>query len=213
MADLWLFRDLSAEQRRAVQSQAHRRELRSGDVLFREAESCSAVHFVAAGRLKLSKLGENGREVTLGFLGSGEVLGEESFLSGEEYSFSAAAAEDSLVCSCEKEDFQRFLLASPELALKVVSAFASRLSNLSDQLADMALYQVRGRVAATLLRLGSSYGVPTRAGLALSFALTHDDLASLVGASRVMVTNVLAALREAGCITVERHRVTLVDPA
>jgi CRP/FNR family transcriptional regulator len=211
MADLWLFRDLPVEHRKAVQSLARKREMKRGDALFGEAEHCDAIYYVAGGRLRLFKIGENGREVTLGFLGSGGVLGEDSFLSGEEYTFSAEAAEESFVCSCKKEDFEMFLLSSPELALKVVAAFASRLSHLSGQLADMALYGVRGRVASTLLRLGSTYGVPNKKGLVLDFELTHEDLASLVGASRVMVTNVLGSLRDSGCIGIDRHRITLLS--
>lgn len=211
MADLWLFRDLSSEHRRLIQSTALRRVLSRGDMLFWEAETCDAIHFVAGGRLRLFKMSEDGREITLGFVSGGEVLGEESFLSGEEYTFSAAAAEESFVCSCKKADFETFLLSSPELALKVVAALAYRLSHLSGQLADMALYDVRGRVAATLLRLGATYGIPTDRGLTLSFRLTHEDIASLVGASRVMVTNVLRSLRDSGCIEIDRHLVTLLN--
>ena len=75
-----------------------------------------------------------------------------------------------------------------------------KLNRMAEHLADVAIYDTRERVARTLVRLAEQYGEETEDGRRLNFRLTHEELGALVGASRVMVTNVLKALKEAGLI-------------
>ena len=100
---------------------------------------------------------------------------------------------------------------SPDIAMKVIQTLGQKLNQTSEQLADFALHGVRERVANILVRLAKGYGEETHQGFHLNFRLTHDDLGALVGASRVMVTNVLQDLRKTGDISTDDRRRFIVN--
>ncbi len=150
--------------------------------------------------------------MSIGFLRPPALCDMDAMFGEETYTMSAQAMEDTWLCVCQKDVFTAFLLAHPPLALKVLGALGKQLVHLSDQLTDLALRDVQGRVAGTLLRLCDAYGRVTSHGYEFDFHLTHQDRAALVGASRVMVTSVLGTLRRAGCLETERHRIRCVHP-
>ena len=84
--------------------------------------------------------------------------------------------------------------------MKIIQTLGKKLNQATEQLADFVMHDVRERVAHILMRLAKDYGEKRQQGLYLNFRLTHEDLGALVGASRVMVTNVLQDLRKSGYV-------------
>lgn len=206
MADLWLFSQLPAAHKAMVQSFATRRAFRKGDMLFGRGDRASAVFLVTEGRVRLFKTFEDGKEVTLGYLTPHDLFGEEVLFTDTVRSMSAQALESTRLCVCEKDDLERLIREHPNLATSVIRALAVKLEEATDRLASAAVQDVRERVASSLARLAREYGQQTAQGFRLDFRLTHEDLGSLVGASRVMVTNVLRDLRRAGLVSTDESR-------
>ena len=211
MTDMWLFSALSEEEKGELQSRSVRRlEFRRGEALFREGDVAEAVFLVTAGRIRLYKLSEDGREITLGYLGPHDLFGEEILFADHKRTFNAEAVEDTRVCGCFKTDMEVMLSSHPAMATRVIKVMADRLSQLTEQLADVAIYDARQRILRTLGRLARAGGESTPGGIRLAFRLTHDDLGALIGTSRVMVTNVLKSLREEGLVTTDSELRRLV---
>ncbi|MFQ6041198.1 MAG: Crp/Fnr family transcriptional regulator [Candidatus Poribacteria bacterium] len=210
MANLWLFSSLSFEEKQKLRALAHKRVYEKGEFIFWEGEPCEGVFLLTIGRAKLFKLSEAGKEVILGFLCPNELFGEESLFGEHTHSLSAEAVERCFVCFCAKEDFEELIRQDSTVALKVIKLLGHKINRLTAQTADMALRKVQERVAKTLLRLGEAYGEKTEEGLRLNFRLTHADLAALVGASRVMVSNVIGSLREANALLLDQEGRILV---
>lgn len=211
MTDMWLFAALSDEERAELQHSSVRRlEYRRGDSLFNEGDDAEAVFLVTAGRVRLFKISEDGREITLGYLGLNDLFGEEILFAGNHRTFSAEAEEDTRVCACFKKELEAMLSSHPAMATRVIKVMADRLSQLTEHLADIAIYDARDRILRTLGRLARNNGVTTSNGVRLGFRLTHDDLGALIGTSRVMVTNVLKSLREEGLVTTDNEMKRLV---
>ncbi len=129
--------------------------------------------------------------------------------SGQIRSMSAEALEPSFVCTCTRGDFERMIIQNPAVGLKLIKALGEKLNNYTGQMADMAFRDVRGRLINTLQRLARDYGKPDGDGLLISIHLTHQDLASLVNASRVMVTNSLNRLKQEGVIAMNKNNIVL----
>lgn len=116
-------------------------------------------------------------------------------------------------CGCEmvtepsraKKDFEELIQKNSTVALKVIKLLGHKINRLTTQTADMALRKVQGRVAKTLVRLSETYGKKTEDGVRLNFRLTHANLAALVGASRVMVSNVIGSLKKADAVGVGKE--------
>ena len=200
MADMWLFEQLTADEKCQIQDMARRLTFQKGDFLFMEGDAAEAIFVITAGRVKLFKVSDEGREIVLGFLTPHDLFGEEILFADDNRSLSAQAMESTRVCACFKSDFEAMVAQNSAISMKVIKALGKKVSQMAEKLADVAIYDTQERVARTLARLARDYGEETEQGVQLSFRLTHEDLGALVGASRVMVTNVLKSLRKAGTV-------------
>ena len=149
----------------------------------------------------------------MGFLGVHDLLGEETLFREGTRPFSAEALELTTACACSKDDLETVATVHPSIAVKLTRTLGEKLSQMADQLADIAMYDVRDRLIRLMARMAREQGEPTHLGLSLDRHITHDDLASLVGASRVMVSNALGGLREAGLVFVDGQRQFVVSQA
>ena len=183
-----------------------------GTLLFAEGDQAHEVFFPKAGSLRVYRMSEDGRELTLDIPGPGSIVGPEAFLPGETYRTTAAAFTDVCVLGFTRPAVDELFRRYPELGLKAVQSMSRALSDATEALARVALMSARERVMAALERLAGTYGRGGRTGVCLDLALTHQDMASLTGLSRQTVTTVLSELRSEGRITVLRRRIWLKEP-
>jgi CRP/FNR family cyclic AMP-dependent transcriptional regulator len=115
--------------------------------------------------------------------------------------------EPTRVAIMTKADFKQCLADHPEIAYTLIRILTKRVRTLSTNVRNLALLDVNGRVARTLLSLATSIDKH----LVIDQKLTHQDLASMVGASREMVSRILKDLANNGYIHVERRRITLSE--
>ncbi|AAW40376.1 Crp/Fnr family transcriptional regulator [Dehalococcoides mccartyi] len=200
MMDLWLFDSLNPQEKTEISRLFRRPEYLKNEYLFSEGEPASAVFVVAKGRVKLFKTAENGREIILAYLTQNQLFGEEILFNDAIRTITAVAMEDTRLCACYKSDFENLLSQNSQIAVKVIRTLSEKINNITETLADMAIYDIQNRLARTLARLAKEHGEDVGDGRRLNFRLTHDDLGSLVGASRVMVTNVIKSLKKSGII-------------
>lgn len=212
MADHWLFGHLDAGGRQRIMDSVRRRSFTAGETLFSQGDPATAVFLVTAGRIRLFKTSEEGREIVLGYLGPHDLFGEQALFERVTHAVSGSGVEPGALCVCEKADFERFVQQDPALALAVVRVLGAKLRETTELWASGAGAPVRERVSYTLVQLARKYGEHTPDGLRLGFRLTHEELSALVGASRVMVTYAVGELRREGLLHDEGH-LFVVAPA
>lgn len=210
MCDLDIFAGLDLEEKETIKQLARKKFYRKGEYLFREGDPADTIYLVKLGKIKLTKVSDAGKEVILDILTAENVLGESTFLDGGCYSMSAQAIEDAFVCLCTKNDFTK-LLQNPQIALKLIQGLMKKIELLSMKIADLAFLNVKSRVASVLARLARECGHFSPIGLMIDLRLSHHDLASLVGASRVMVSQVLKQLENEGLIRTDCCHFTVLD--
>ncbi|MGI2336113.1 MAG: Crp/Fnr family transcriptional regulator [Dehalogenimonas sp.] len=200
MADLWLFDSLNETEKGDIWKLFHRSEYLKGEYLFNEGEPASSIFLVTHGRIKLFKTSEGGKEIALGYITHNQLFGEEVLFDDSVRSFAAVAVEDTRLCACYKSDFESLLAQNSQLSLKVIKGLGDKIRRITEQFADVAIYDTRSSLSRTLVRLAREHGQETADGMKLNFRLTHDDLGALVGSSRVMITNVMKSLKIAGIV-------------
>lgn len=210
MKELSIFSSLDFSEREKIGMLAGKKTYRKNEYIFREGEAADTVYLIKHGRVRLFKISVNGKEITLDILKEDDIFGENTLFEDACHSINAQVLEDTFICSCNKNDFAS-LLQNPETSLKIIQLLGKKLNNYTEQVASIAFRDVKGRVSATLLRLADQYGKPCQEGTAIDINLTHQDLASLVNASRVMVTNVLISLKQEGVIKSKGQRLTLLN--
>jgi CRP/FNR family transcriptional regulator len=183
-------------------------ELPKHHVLFSPGEPSDSIYFIERGRIRLNKLSPEGKTVILALLGPGELIGEAAWETGE-HDIYAETLEESRVYQIGRESFQAFVKENPDFALRLVQIIGIRLKQAQSRIEDLVFRQVPSRVARLLLSLAESHGKVTPHGIRVEFPLTHQEIADLVGSSRVTVTQILNRFRTSQWIDIESKRVTI----
>ncbi len=96
-------------------------------VIFYEGHPALGVYWVSAGRVKVYKVGANGKSHILFFAEPGEVLGVECILAGEEFTASGEMLEEGRIRFVAKEEFTAMLRDNIEFSLRIVGMLAKRI--------------------------------------------------------------------------------------
>ena len=176
-----------------------RRVGRDEAVIRRGDPDCSLMVLVQ-GRLRAGSVSAEGREVVMGLLEPGQVFGEVALLDGKPRSLDVIAVVDSTVLVLERRDFLPFLLAHPDLMLRLMMLLCERLRRTSVALEDAALAGLPARLGRLLLRLAEDYGSPYGQSVRLRVRMSQKDMSAQVAASRESVNRQLRQWREEGLV-------------
>jgi CRP-like cAMP-binding protein len=181
-----------------------------GSVIVFEDDPGDSLFIVRRGRVKVVLIGEDGREVILGILGVSEHFGELSLIDGQPRSAHVIAMEDSQLIVLRREDFRRRVYESPAVAWALLVEMSKRLRRADEQIGNLVLLDVDGRIARLLLEVSSeAEGAGTSP--VIQKRLTHQTIAQMIGASRETVSRAMRDFQERGLITVERRQISIAD--
>jgi CRP/FNR family cyclic AMP-dependent transcriptional regulator len=183
------------------------RKYSKNTILINEGDLSDSLYIILSGKVKVYLSDENGKEVLLSILGPGEYFGELALLDAEPRSASVMTTEPSRISVVTKSDYQRCIAAHPEIAFDLIQVLAHRIRVLTDNVKNLALLDVYGRVARTLLNMA----IECDGKLVIQHRLTHQDIASMVGASREMVSRIMKDLATGGYIKVKDKQIILLS--
>jgi CRP-like cAMP-binding protein len=165
---------------------------------------------VKVGKMRMYKLNEEGKQFTAGILGAGNMFGEiDSFSFGTKGIY-IETMEETLLCSLWKDQFESFLSERPQLAMKLLKELSERLKERDEMLEKLALGNIRDRVLHLLVKLCERFGVKEEGGLhRIDMALTHQEVANMIGATRESVTVVLRDLMKDKIIETGRKTICI----
>src|SRR3954451_8233114 len=187
------------------------RHFRKGQAIFHQGGTSDRVVVLLKGRVKVSTLSDEGREIVLAFRGPGDLLGELSAIDGQPRSASVAAIEPVEALAVTAIDFRAFLSEHPEVALFLLETVSRRLRDADRKRVEFGAHDTIGRVAARLLELAEEYGQQDPRGIRIGLPLSQEELAGWTGASREAVSKALQALRRPGWVVTERRRIIVCD--
>jgi CRP/FNR family transcriptional regulator, cyclic AMP receptor protein len=157
---------------------------RCRQIIHYEGRPTSGVYFVESGRIKCISSASDGRELLLTEFGAGEFFGVIEALSGTRAVATAVATETSMLRFVHNELFRKLLVEDSELALTLVQVLAQRLKSAYERHTDLAYETIDRRILRTL----SSLACWCDGALVVKRALSINELASMVAASRTRVS-------------------------
>jgi len=182
-----------------------KRHMKKGEYLFKQGEPENGVYFIKEGSLKFVRITENGEEVIIQIVGSGEVIGETAlFREGAFSPVSAIVLEEANVCSIDIKSFERIIIGNPEIALQIIKNLTARLYDTWEKITELNTLTIQEKVISFFIQLAQEQGEPCSEGTLIKIPLTQQEIASAVGASRVMVSQALQELIESNCICRKR---------
>ena len=174
-------------------------------VLITEGEPSHELYIVESGLVRVYTSEKSGKEVTLTFLGPWECFGELGLLDDAPRSASVATLEASTLHVVSKPAFLNCLSKHPEISIKLLLALVQQVRLLTGRVRDIALLDVYGRIARSLMSLAREQG----GQWVIEQRMTQQDLASLVGCAREMVARVMKDLTTGGYLEVKGKHITI----
>ena len=179
--------------------------------IFHEGDEGATLYIILKGAVKIFIPSLDGREVVLAVHRKYDLLGEMSLLDNFPRSASATTIEDTEAVSLSRRDFLSVLDRHPEAQRAIIDVLVARLRATNQSIQDAYLLDVPGRLARRLLTIAYEHGEETEEGVDIGLRVSQQELANMIGASRVAVNKQLQQWRKQKIVDVNRQRVTIVD--
>jgi CRP-like cAMP-binding protein len=204
-----LFSELTEEDMASLARLTTRRRYPKDTVVFFENEEGDFFFTIVQGRIKVTILGDDGREIILSVLGPGDFFGEMALLDNEPRSATAIAAEDTELLSLHRTDFQSTIGANLAISHALIKILTTRLRRANHQISTLALLDVYGRVARVILDMAREEGRRLKDGRIAFRRATHQEIANRIGTTRETVTRMLKDLERQSLIKIEGKEIVL----
>lgn len=186
-------------------SQAFRqRDYPKNSVILSAHDPGDTFYVLVSGQVKVMLVAEDGREVILSLIRSGDFFGEASLFKKDSHGASVIAMQDSRLLVLRRDDLYRFLIGMPGVALGLLRSMCARLQEAGETIGGLILLDVTGRVSRFLLQLADEEG-----GDRVSAAPTHQIIAQMVGSSRETVSRTISELSARELISVSKEGIVI----
>lgn len=206
------FTEISTELQSILNTVHHIRKINKGAFLFQEGMKANELYLVISGKIQLSKMIPDGRELTLRMASEGDLIGELSlFCSAQNHMQNAKIIEDGEVAVIFKDELEKKLGDDHTVALEFMKWMSKEHRKTQTKFRDLVLHGKKGALYSTLIRLSNSYGVKTDEGILIDTPLTNQELANFCGTSREVVNRLLSELRKSDIISIDKGIITIHD--
>jgi len=181
---------------------------RKGQVVFQEGTHPKGIYCVFSGKVKIFKLGPGYKEQIVRLARAGDVLGYRSLLCHDRYRASAAAIEDSVICSIPHEQFFKILEDNALLSNNLMKLLSQDLAIAEKKMVDMMQKPVRERMAEGLILLKEMFGY-TEDGKTLNITMTREDIASFIGTTAETAIRTLSDFNSEHIICLDKKEIRI----
>jgi CRP/FNR family transcriptional regulator, cyclic AMP receptor protein len=194
----------------ALIARGHVKKYSRGDTIYRRQDPGDTLMMVLAGRIKITNINADGKEIVLAFLAPGDVNGEIAVLGGKERSANAIAVEQSETFVLYARDLIPALCQHPNVMLEIMQVLCEKLRLASAVIEDNTL-EMSARTAKGLLRLAEQLGKKEKGGIRLELKVSQSELGKYLNLSRANVSRQLGRLREANVIELSGTQILIID--
>lgn len=202
---VYMFSELAPADTDKLTAHCQTRTYPANAILITEGDQTDSLYVIVDGEVKVFANDDSGKEVILNILGPGEYFGEIALVDDQPRSASVMTLAPTKVMIISKSNFKKCLEENPDMSFNLIRALTKQVRALTDSVKNLALMDVYGRVAHTLLDLADDVDGKQ----VIEQKLTHQDIANMVGASREMVSRILKDLSTGGYITVDKKHITI----
>jgi CRP/FNR family transcriptional regulator, cyclic AMP receptor protein len=207
-----IFARLTATQRNRVVARGVYLHLSEGETLFAQGERHRGIYLVEHGLVRTFYTSPAGREITLAYWQSGNIVGTPQIFGTDVNQWSGIATTKTGALFFRSEDLLQLIERNPAFAVGLVEALEFKGKCLSALVQMLGTRSVAERLAMLLHNLAELHGIKEKDGIALGQPFTHEVLAQMVGASRQWVTMTLDRMRNEGLIRTGKGRTVILQP-
>ena len=198
-----LFQDLPPADMQRIEQMTVMSQCARGQTVYAPGETREALFLLKRGRVEIYRLSEDGKRLLVSTVGPGMAFGDMALTGQRMHGGYAEAVEDCMICVMSRADVEALVSQYPAVAVRLVRMLAGRITDLEERLDESSLRDIPARVAAAVVRAAEHGGG--------SIALTHLQVAELVGTNRETVTRTLGEFQERGLVRLGRGRIEVLD--
>ena len=176
---------------KAISDHCRIKSFKKKNVIFLEGDPGSMLYLINTGRIKITKLNEEGNEVILTILGDGDFFGEMSLLDDQDRNANAIAMDDVELLTITKNEFVNLIRNNPTLSLNLLKTFVIRLRVTDIRMKSFFLDDAQKKVMITLYNLAEKMGIVDGKDIIIEEVPNQTDLANLTGISRETLSRVI----------------------
>ena len=198
-----LFDGLSTSELQVIAGSTEELDFPANEVIIEQDDESDCAYIIVSGSARVYRLTEDGEEVNLAILGKDQVLGEMALLDKQPRSANVESVQPIKVLKLTRTDFSRILHQHPDTAINLLSTLSTRVRSANEHLEDVFSKNLEERTWKMLQTLAHYF--PNQ-----QITLSQEELATMVGATRARVTEVLADLADTGKITLAHRKIQVI---
>lgn len=188
-------------------------EYLKGQTIYSQQQPSLAVYLVIEGRVKVSRLAGDGRQVVVDIYRPDNIFGEATLLDAPPRADQAVALEGTRLMSWTSAEIEAAIAKRPRLAMALLQILVQRSGDLARRVESLSVDNIARRLARSLLRFADRLGTQSQDGTVSMPPFTHELLAQYVGTSREIVTHYMSRFRRDGMLRYSRSAIAINRPA
>jgi CRP-like cAMP-binding protein len=188
-----------------------RKSFTKDSVVLFEHETGSALFVIIQGKLKVSRVSDDGKEVILTILSESDFFGEMAILDGLTRSANVTAMEDSDLFIIQRSEFLDLLQNHPEIAIALLQELTQRLRSADMKIKSLSLKDAEGKVATVILQLADDIGKIKQGTVEIEKLPFQHDLANMAGTSRETISRTLHSFAKKGMVELDGSKLKIIN--
>ncbi|PLR97647.1 Crp/Fnr family transcriptional regulator [Bacillus sp. T33-2] len=202
----------SIEIRELLQFADRKIHAEKGTYLFQEGMEAEELYLILSGKVQISKVTKDGRELALRICGQNDICGELTlFTDSPKYLLSAFVIEGAEIAVIKKDVIEKEIFQNPALAFEFMKWMSDHFRKTQTKFRDLVLNGKRGALFSTLIRMTNSYGAQKQDGILIDLPLTNQELANFCGTSRESTNRILNELKREHVISIKKGKIIVHD--
>jgi CRP/FNR family transcriptional regulator len=213
LKSLPLFSTLTESEIQEIQACILTEKFKKKEDIFAEGDPSDWFYLLVSGKVKITKLSHDGREIILELISPQDFFGGLAVLKGFPYPANAVAMEDSEVIKISRVNLLKIIDRFPHIMFEITANLGNRVREFHDTLKNIALERVEARIAALLIKLADKTGEKGAGGeTVITMRLTKQDLAEMVGATVETTIRVMSRFKKSGFVAEESGKIVVRNP-
>ncbi|MDR0719551.1 MAG: cyclic nucleotide-binding domain-containing protein [Treponema sp.] len=179
-------------------------------MLFAEGEPGEELYIIQKGSVKIAKI-MDGKEVLIAVLKAGDIFGEMALLEAKPRAASAVAYENCQVMAVNRANFQRMIIAQPQLIARLTTLLSERIWLIYKQLANTLITDPIGRMYDILLLQLEKNRINLKIPVPYTFDFGPKELANMAGILKEDFMLVIRKLFENKKLRLDNERLMTTD--
>jgi len=188
-------------------------EYRKGQMIYNQDQPSTSIYLVIDGKIKVSRLADDGHQVVMDIYQPDEFFGESAFLNLPHRPEQAVALENAKLMAWSTTEIDDIIMKRPRLAVALLQILAQRTMDFTYRIESFSVDNISRRLARTLIRFSERLGTQEEDGSVRMVPFTHELLSQYVGTSREIVTHYMNQFRRQGYLRYSRKGIILYRDA